>query len=139
LLELPKAPKVMGKGTMLENWLGFIGAKSEEEIEMAEKSNPMIGKAVGRYRVLSGEERAQELERLRINEEQLKGELIHDAVEKGIKLGEGRSAATIAQYQAQLSAKDAQYQAQLSAKDAQLSAKDAELAALKQQLAQARR
>jgi predicted transposase/invertase (TIGR01784 family) len=82
LLELPKVPKkgAENRGDMLENWLRFLSAKNDEEVEMAAQTSPIIKQAVGRYKVLSADERMQMLEEQRIKDEWLYQDLLNTAV-----------------------------------------------------------
>jgi predicted transposase/invertase (TIGR01784 family) len=81
LLELSKVPKD-GNGDMLANWMRFIGAKNPEEVDMAAKTSPIIKKAVGRYKTLTGDERIQMLEEQRIKDEWFQQDLLNTAVKK---------------------------------------------------------
>jgi predicted transposase/invertase (TIGR01784 family) len=86
LLELPKAPKKHGASDdMLANWLRFIAAKTPEEVDMAGEASPIIKQAVGRYKVLSADEKMQLLEEQRIKDEWFRQDLINTAVNKGVK------------------------------------------------------
>jgi len=59
-LELPKLPQE-GDGTLLWDWLKFVGARRKEEFEMLAEKNPQVGKAVAKLVELNEDERARML------------------------------------------------------------------------------
>ena len=59
-LELPKLPQE-GDGTLLWDWLKFVGARKKEELEMLAEKNPQVGKAIGKLVELNEDERARML------------------------------------------------------------------------------
>ena len=59
-LELKKLP-VKSDGTALYNWAKFINAETEDELDMAAESNPLIRKAVVKVRELSADERIRDM------------------------------------------------------------------------------
>ena len=69
-LELSKLPQD-SDGTALWDWLRFVGAKRQEELEMLAEKKPQVGKAVAKLVELNADERARmiadSLERARAN------------------------------------------------------------------------
>ena len=59
-LELNKLPH-NSDGTVLYDWMSFIAAETEEELNMVADRNPQVGKAVVKLRELSADERARNL------------------------------------------------------------------------------
>jgi len=59
-LEMGKLPP-RSDGTILYDWVKFIAADTEEELDMVAESNPQIAKAAVVLRQLSGDELAREL------------------------------------------------------------------------------
>ena len=59
-LELQKLPESTD-GTDLYDWAKFIAAETEEEMTMAAERNPVVGKAVVKFRELSADEKTRDL------------------------------------------------------------------------------
>ena len=59
-LELNKLPH-NPDGTVLYDWMSFIAAETEEELNIVAERNPQVGKAVVKLRELSADERARDL------------------------------------------------------------------------------
>jgi len=59
-LELHKLPESYD-GTDLYDWAKFIAAETEEEMTMIEERNPVVSKAVVKFRELSADERTRDL------------------------------------------------------------------------------
>ena len=98
-LELPKLPQD-GDGTVLWDWLKFVGARKMEVLEMLAEKNPQVGKAVAKLVELNEDERARMIassrERLRMDTaSQLRSareEGLEEGLERGLEKGreEGR-------------------------------------------------
>jgi predicted transposase/invertase (TIGR01784 family) len=88
-LEIPKLPQ-NADGTVLWQWLKFLGAKKQEELTMLAEKNPDVKKAVGRLMELSADEQtrllAESREKLHWDIESMK----EDAEETGMAKGMAR-------------------------------------------------
>jgi predicted transposase/invertase (TIGR01784 family) len=85
-LELPKLPHNTD-GTALWDWLKFLAAREEEELNMLAEKNPQIGKAVGRLQELSEDERTRLLAESREKMEWDNAARMQAAEERGLKRG----------------------------------------------------
>ena len=85
-LELCKIPE-RSDGTEMYDWIRFIAADTEEELDMAADSNPVIKKAVVTLRELSADERARDMFERReraLRDERMR---IRGALQQGIQQG----------------------------------------------------
>jgi predicted transposase/invertase (TIGR01784 family) len=85
-LELPKLPHNTD-GTALWDWLKFLAARREEEMDMLAEKNPQIGRAVARLQELSEDERARLLAESREKMEWDNAARMHAARERGLEEG----------------------------------------------------
>ncbi len=85
-LELPKLPKE-SENSMLWNWMKFLKADSEEELNMIAEANPQIQKAVVVLKELSNDERTRMLEEAREKARRDEQSRINGAFEKGQEKG----------------------------------------------------
>jgi len=71
-LEIPKARKMFGNATteneQLLNWMKFLDAKTEEELNMLAQKSPAMKKATMRLLELSADEKARQLYEARLKE-----------------------------------------------------------------------
>ena len=91
-LELPKLPSNYD-GTMMWNWLKFLGARNEEELKMASEANPEIEKAAVRLEQLSADESARMLYEAREKELRDTRAAIRKASEKSLAVGKAEGLA----------------------------------------------
>jgi predicted transposase/invertase (TIGR01784 family) len=94
VLEMPKLPP--SPDVYLWNWLRFLRAETEEELDMVAQTSPAIQKAVAKVLIYSGDERIR-----RIHEEEVKARRdresqIHGAREEGVAQGQQEKARAIA-------------------------------------------
>jgi len=85
-LELPKLPHNTD-GSALWDWLKFLVAEREEELNMLAEKNPQIGKAVARLQELSEDERTRLLAESREKMEWDNAARMQAAIEKGREEG----------------------------------------------------
>ncbi|MCL1802990.1 MAG: Rpn family recombination-promoting nuclease/putative transposase [Eubacteriaceae bacterium] len=80
-------------GTMMWNWLKFLGARNEEELKMASEANPEIEKAAVRLEQLSADESARMLYEAREKELRDTRAAIREASEKSLAVGKAEGLA----------------------------------------------
>jgi predicted transposase/invertase (TIGR01784 family) len=85
-IELKKLDKE-GSNKRLQNWLKFLKARTEGELEMVAQTNPMINKARGILMELSADEILREQIRARKRAWLDYNTLMYEAHEQGHKLG----------------------------------------------------
>ena len=89
-LELPKLPQERD-GTLLWDWLKFIGARKKEELEMLAEKNPQVKKAIGKLAELNEDERermiADSQEKLRRDIASIKRFAVKEGREEGREEG----------------------------------------------------
>ncbi len=85
-LELPKLPQ-KNDNTKLWNWLKFINAESEDELDMLAETDPQINKAVAVLKELSDDERTRMIEEAREKARRDEESRLRGAREEGLKEG----------------------------------------------------
>ncbi|MDR3214132.1 MAG: Rpn family recombination-promoting nuclease/putative transposase [Azoarcus sp.] len=81
-LELPKLPKA-GDGTSLGDWLGFLKADREDEMDVLAEKNPDVKKAVARLKEISADEQARMMYEARLKVARDRHAELRYATEKG--------------------------------------------------------
>ena len=85
-LELPKLPQD-SDGTARWDWLRFMGARRQEELEMLAEKNPQVCKAVAKLMELNADERARLIadsrQKLRWDIASIKKEGLEEGLERG--------------------------------------------------------